>query len=72
MVLQGVIETIERAELFAKPPGKYAARNRDAKGVVYLALVVLKCVGEGAKVESVVGRLGAGEFFFFLRSVLGV
>lgn len=70
MVLQGVMEMIEKAELFASPPGKYAARNRDAKGVVYLALVVLKCVGEGRKAEEVVQRLGAGEFFFF-GSVLG-
>lgn len=61
VALQGVMDMIERAELFAKPPGKYAAANREAKGVVYLALVVLGN-REGGKVEEVVARLGSGEF----------
>lgn len=66
VVLQGVVDLIERAELFAKPPGKYAAANREAKGVVYLALVVLGNTGEGGKVEEMVARLGGGEFILFL------
>ncbi len=63
MALQGVVDLIEKAELFAKPPGKYTVANREAKGVVYLALVVLGSTGEGGKVEEMVARLGNGELF---------
>lgn len=62
LALQEVVDRIARAELFAKPPGKYEAANREAKGVIYLALVVLRW-SEGGKgrVEEVVARLERGE-----------
>lgn len=60
--LQNVIELVEKAELFAKPPGKYAAAHKEAKGAVYLALVVL---GNGGKVEEQIARLGSGEYSSF-------
>jgi len=66
VALQGVMDMIERAELFAKPPGKYAVAHREAKGVVYLALVVLGNTSEGGKVEELVARLGSGELFLLL------
>jgi len=66
-MLQGVVDLIEKAGLFAKPPRKYATANREAKGVVYLALVVLgKRDREGVKVEEMVARLGSGELFLLL------
>lgn len=65
MVVQEVVDRIEKAALFAKPPGKYAAANREAKGVVYLALVVLGCRDrEGRKVEELIARLERGESVF--------
>lgn len=67
VTLQRVIDLIDSAELFAKPPGKYAQANREAKGVVYLALVVLgNRYREGGKVEEMVARLGRGELFLLL------
>lgn len=66
VALQGVMDMIERAELFAKPPGMYAVAHREAKGVVYLALVVLGNTSEGGKVEELVARLGSGELFLLL------
>jgi len=65
VALQGVMDMIDAAELFAKPPGKYSLANKEAKGVVYLALVVLENRDrEGKKVEELVERLGGGESFY--------
>lgn len=65
MVLQGIVDMIDAAELFAKPPGKYSLANKEAKGVVYLALVVLENRDrEGKKAEELVERLGGGESFY--------
>lgn len=65
------MDRIAKAELFAKPPGKHEVANREAKGVIYLALVVLRWseVGKG-RVEELVARLERGEscsVFAFLR-----